>query len=102
MSESIAEEAAGADVAILRGRIAELEDECRSLRAENEARLHGISLRLDLAGSLPATTADQLQIQQVILNIVCNGVEAYSGRLSVASGDATGSAFTFALPVFAE
>jgi len=40
------------------------------------AREQGIGVRLDLAGDLPAVMIDQVQIQQVLLNLIRNGVEA--------------------------
>jgi C4-dicarboxylate-specific signal transduction histidine kinase len=37
---------------------------------------HGISIRKDLAADLPAITGDAVQLQQVLLNLVLNGIEA--------------------------
>ena len=45
---------------------------------ETEAYLHGVSLELNLAESLPFANGDPIQVQQVILNIARNGVEAMS------------------------
>jgi signal transduction histidine kinase len=42
----------------------------------NEVLKHGISLQTDLATSLPPIEADRVQLQQVILNLVLNAVEA--------------------------
>src|SRR5215813_7796649 len=42
----------------------------------NEAAGKGVSLRIDLAAGLPPVLGDRVQLQQVILNIVMNGVEA--------------------------
>ena len=46
------------------------------LRAD--AREHGAELRLDLARSVPPVVADPIQIQQVVLNLARNGMEAMS------------------------
>jgi signal transduction histidine kinase len=37
---------------------------------------HEVSLRLDLASALPSVVADRVQLQQVILNLVMNAIEA--------------------------
>ena len=37
---------------------------------------HRVSLRLELAPALPLVLADRIQLQQVILNLVINGIEA--------------------------
>ena len=37
---------------------------------------HEVSLRLDLASALPPVVADRVQLQQVILNLVMNAIEA--------------------------
>ncbi|MFB9266793.1 PAS domain S-box protein [Bradyrhizobium erythrophlei] len=37
---------------------------------------HRVSLRLELAPALPLVVADRIQLQQVILNLVINGIEA--------------------------
>ena len=44
--------------------------------AEPEARRHGILTRTDLAAGLPSACGDRVQLQQVILNLVMNGIEA--------------------------
>ncbi len=41
-----------------------------------EARAHHVDLRLDLGQELPAVVVDPVQIEQVILNLVRNGIEA--------------------------
>jgi C4-dicarboxylate-specific signal transduction histidine kinase len=41
-----------------------------------DAALHGLGIRLDLARSLPGVVADPVQIQQVVLNLVRNGLDA--------------------------
>jgi two-component system sensor kinase FixL len=43
-----------------------------------EAKLHGITLRLDLAPELPQVTGDPVQIQQILVNLVRNATEAVS------------------------
>lgn len=47
--------------------------------AEPEARQHGVGIRLRLAEQLPPVLADAIQIEQVILNIVRNAIEAMDG-----------------------
>jgi PAS domain S-box-containing protein len=41
-----------------------------------EARRYTVLVRTDLAASLPPVQADRVQLQQVILNLVMNGIEA--------------------------
>jgi PAS domain S-box-containing protein len=41
-----------------------------------ELHNHRVSLRMDLAPALPVVLADRVQLQQVVLNLVMNGVEA--------------------------
>ena len=52
------------------------------------ASRQGILIRSDLDPALPATMADRVQLQQVLMNLMLNGIEAMqagSGELSVAS-----------------
>jgi signal transduction histidine kinase/CheY-like chemotaxis protein len=52
------------------------------------ANRHAISIRTDLDAALPTTTADRVQLQQVLMNLMLNGIEAMqdeSGELSVTS-----------------
>jgi PAS domain S-box-containing protein len=42
----------------------------------NEATGKGVALRLELAAGLPAVLGDRVQLQQVILNLIMNGIEA--------------------------
>ena len=44
-----------------------------------EAGKHGVLVRTELADSLPLVDGDRVEMQQVILNLVLNGVEAMSG-----------------------
>ena len=46
----------------------------RMLRTE--ARRHGVSVRTDLKDDLPMTVADRVQLQQVLMNLILNGIEA--------------------------
>ncbi|WP_263354092.1 LLM class flavin-dependent oxidoreductase [Acidicapsa acidisoli] len=41
-----------------------------------EARGHGVSIRTDLKDDLPMTVADLVQLQQVLMNLMLNGIEA--------------------------
>ena len=43
---------------------------------QNEAGRKGVTLRMDLAADVPPVLGDRVQLQQVILNLVMNGVEA--------------------------
>jgi PAS domain S-box-containing protein len=65
-----------------------------------KTRSNGIIVKLDLAETLPAVLADRVQIQQVVLNLIVNAVEAMTSEsvqprdLTVVSGtDASGRAF---------
>lgn len=44
----------------------------------SDAREHGAAVELNLADDLPSVVADPIQIQQVILNLAHNGMEAMS------------------------
>lgn len=46
----------------------------------DEADQHSISLRTELATQLPQIMADRVQLQQVLLNLLLNGMEAMTGR----------------------
>ena len=41
-----------------------------------EVRHHQVSLRVELAPALPSVLGDRVQVQQVIINLVINGIEA--------------------------
>src|SRR5262249_45891257 len=43
-----------------------------------EAVKHGVSVRMELASGLPAIKADPVELQQVLLNLVVNAIEAMS------------------------
>jgi signal transduction histidine kinase len=45
----------------------------------SEAVRHGVSLQTQLAKGLPLVEGDRVQLQQVILNLIMNAVEAMSG-----------------------
>ena len=42
----------------------------------SEVKKHSVSLHVDLAPALPQAAGDRVQLQQVIINLVMNGVEA--------------------------
>ncbi len=46
---------------------------------QSDARQHQVSINLKLAEYLPEVVVDRIQIQQVVLNLVRNGIEALSG-----------------------
>jgi len=53
-----------------------------------KAKRNAVSIGADLDPELPATTADRVQLQQVLMNLMLNGVEAMQqkgGKLTVAS-----------------
>ena len=41
-----------------------------------DARLRHVQIRADLAGELPPVLADRTQLQQVLLNLIVNGMDA--------------------------
>jgi signal transduction histidine kinase/CheY-like chemotaxis protein len=52
------------------------------------ANRNAVSIRTDLDPQLPTTTADRVQLQQVLMNLMLNGIEAMQdtgGELTVAS-----------------
>jgi PAS domain S-box-containing protein len=54
----------------------------------NEASRHSVSMHSDLAEGLPTVMADRVQLQQVLMNLMVNGIEAMrdtSGELSIKS-----------------
>ncbi len=46
------------------------------LLVRREASGHGVSLRTELASALPSVLGDRVQLQQVVVNLVINGVDA--------------------------
>ena len=60
----------------------------------NEANRRAVTMRADLADGLPQVTTDRVQLQQVLMNLMLNGIEAMGengGELSIKSqlnGDA--------------
>jgi PAS domain S-box-containing protein len=55
---------------------------------QNEANRHSVTVRADLGEGLPVVMADRVQLQQVLLNLMLNGIEAIrdtSGELSIKS-----------------
>jgi two-component system sensor kinase FixL len=54
---------------------ARLLEDLRTL-AETDARLHNVWLRIESEGELPTVYADPIQLQQVILNLVRNAIDA--------------------------
>jgi signal transduction histidine kinase len=43
-----------------------------------EINAHGVALRLDLGASLPPVDGDRVQLQQVMMNLLMNGIQAMS------------------------
>jgi len=59
------------------------------LLLRGEANRYAISIRTDLAPDLPKITADRVQLQQVLMNLMLNGIEAMKetgGVLTVKTG----------------
>jgi predicted ATPase/signal transduction histidine kinase len=55
---------------------------------QNEAKEHSVALRTDLFEGLPNVMADRVQLQQVLMNLMLNGIEAMQdtiGELSIKS-----------------
>jgi C4-dicarboxylate-specific signal transduction histidine kinase len=48
------------------------------LLTRGEARKNKVSLRLELAANLPSVMADRVLIQQVVMNLILNGIQAMS------------------------
>ena len=57
---------------------------------KSETNRHSIALQLELAPDLPSILGDRIQLQQVLMNLVLNGIEAMKdkegGVLTVSSG----------------
>jgi PAS domain S-box-containing protein len=61
------------------------------LLLRSEAYEYAVSIRTDLAADLPKITADKVQLQQVLMNLMLNGIEAMKetgGVLTVKTGRA--------------
>jgi signal transduction histidine kinase len=59
------------------------------LLLRSEANEHAVSIRTDLAADLPQITADRVQLRQVLMNLMLNGIEAMKatgGVLTVKTG----------------
>jgi signal transduction histidine kinase len=55
---------------------------------QNEANRHSVTMRTDLAEGLPKVMADRVQLQQALMNLMLNGIEAMrdgSGVLNIKS-----------------
>jgi PAS domain S-box-containing protein len=46
---------------------------------DNEATTHEVSVRIDLESALPVIIGDRVQLQQVLLNLMLNAIEAMKG-----------------------
>lgn len=59
---------------------------------EDKARQHSISIRTEMDGTVSPITADRVQVQQVLMNLMLNGIEAMkdSGELTITSKAAAG------------
>ena len=70
---------------------------------QGELRRHRILLRTELADDLPPVAGDRVQLQQVILNLVMNGIEAmkdvvdWPRELLITSGSAASGAVLVAV-----
>jgi PAS domain S-box-containing protein len=53
------------------------------LLLRGEANEYAASIRTDLAGDLPEITADRVQLQQVLMNLMLNGIEAMKDTVGV-------------------
>ena len=58
--------------------LAELVDEARAF-ADIEAQKNGVHIEVAIADDLPAIVVDRIMIEQVLLNLVKNGIEAMQG-----------------------
>jgi signal transduction histidine kinase len=55
---------------------------------QNEAIRHSVTMRTDLSEGLPRVMADRVQLQQALMNLMLNGLEAMgdtTGELSIKS-----------------
>jgi signal transduction histidine kinase/CheY-like chemotaxis protein len=68
--------------------LVDLNEIVREMRVLLATNRNAVSIRTDLDPELPATTADRVQLQQVLMNLMLNGIEAMQdtgGELTVAS-----------------
>lgn len=71
--------------------------------AQNEARRNHVFLKPQLAGDLPPVLGDRVQLQQVILNLIMNGLEAIAKssegerELSISTGQDESAQLTVAV-----
>jgi PAS domain S-box-containing protein len=49
-----------------------------AILTQREARRNQVALRMELAADLPAVMGDPVQLQQVVMNLILNGIEAMS------------------------
>ena len=49
-----------------------------AILTQREARKNQVALRMELAADLPAVMGDPVQLQQVVMNLILNGIEAMS------------------------
>ena len=52
-----------------------------SVPLRDAANRQSISIRAELDGSIPTITADRVQMQQVLMNLMLNGIEAMKDRI---------------------
>jgi PAS domain S-box-containing protein len=70
---------------------------------EADARQQGVAITTTLAGEIPSVRVDRVQIEQVIVNLIRNGLEAMTGRnetrceIAVSTAMADGDAVTVAV-----
>ncbi len=50
------------------------------LMLNNEAKRHSVTVRTDLGEGLPKVMADRVQLQQVLMNLMLNGIEAMQDK----------------------
>ena len=71
--------------------------------AQNQARRAGVVVKRELANDLPSVRGDRVQLQQVILNLIINGLEAIAKNkngereLSISSGKDESTGVTVAV-----
>jgi signal transduction histidine kinase len=46
---------------------------------KSEARARGVSLAMEMAAAIPSVSGDRVQLEQVLLNLVLNGMDATAG-----------------------